>query len=256
MNEIQKQYDEQGYVIFRGLLAPDDLQALRDETDRAVADKVQPILFEEESQAACEAVPDLYKDEQGRVFRRLNRVIDRGGIFERIVTGPMARAAARIVDAPLFVCLNRHNMLLLKAPFNPAPVHWHQDAAVWSEGTFDHISAIVALDDFLPENGCLEVVPGSHRQGPFALGWEENTARISEECDQEIGERAVKVDLKAGDAVLFHGLLLHGSAGNNSANTRRSLTVAFYPGDLRQVSTKHGEQEPQVRELDSVTPNY
>jgi len=147
------------------------------------------------------------------------------------------------------VCLNRHNMLMLKAPYNPAPVLWHQDAAVWDEGTFEHLSAIVALDDFLPDNGCLEVIPGSHQRGPVGLGWTENTANIKALCGDEIAHNAVPVDLKAGDAVLMHGLLLHGSAGNQSAHTRRSLTVAFFPGDLRAVSTKTAEQKPEVRQL-------
>lgn len=246
---MRAQYEEQGYLIIRALLSPGELAELRDETDRAVAGKVQPILFEQESPEVCAAVPELYRDEQNRVFRRLNRVLDRGAVFEKIICGPLAEAVAQILPLPLCVCLNRHNMLMLKAPFNPAPVLWHQDAAVWDEGTFDHLSAIVALDDFLPENGCLEVVPGSHLQGPAGLGWDENTENIRVKYSESIARDAVKVDLKAGDAVLFHGLLMHGSAGNQSSHTRRSLTVAFFPGDLGLVSTSAEPQRPQVREL-------
>ncbi|MBV9850772.1 MAG: phytanoyl-CoA dioxygenase family protein [Armatimonadetes bacterium] len=249
MKEMHEQYQENGFVIVRHLLSASELQALREQTEDAILHRTGPIVFEQESGAACAAVPDHYRDEQGRVFRRLSRVIDRGGAFEQVVRGPLADAAARLLPRPLFVCLNRHNMLMLKAPYNPAPVPWHQDAAVWDEGTFEHLSAIVALDDFLPDNGCLEVVPGSHRQGPVGLGWEENTARIQESCRRATAEQAVRMDLKAGDAVLFHGLLLHGSPGNASAHTRRSLTAAFFPGDLRQVSTRRGESAPQVREL-------
>lgn len=249
MNEIQKQYNEQGFVIFRRLLSLSELQSLQDETDKAVDAKAQPILFEQESPVACQAVPELYKDEHGKVFRRLNRVIDRGGAFSQVACGPLAHAARQIISSPIFVCLNRHNMVMLKAPFNPAPVLWHQDAAVWNEGTYEHVSAIVALDDFLPRNGCLEVMPGSHKRGSIGLGWEENTEQIKQQCADEIAKDAVKVDLKAGDAVLFHGLLLHGSAGNNSAHTRRSLTIAFFPGDLRLISTAQNAQQPEVRQL-------
>jgi len=138
---------------------------------------------------------------------------------------------------------------MLKAPFNPAPVLWHQDAAVWNEGTFEHLSAIVALDDFHRDNGPLEVVPGSHRLGPVALGWDENTAAIRERHADLIAREKVVVALRAGDAVFFHGLLLHGSAGNPSATTRRTLTVAFYPGDLRAASSERGDRAPQVRML-------
>jgi phytanoyl-CoA hydroxylase len=248
-SKIREEFQEQGYVITRQLLSSDELQALREETGEAIRRKIPPLLFEAESAETLAAVPELYKDDQGRVFRRLERVIDRGGAFEQVVYGPLSKAVSDILPPPVFVCLNRHNMLMLKAPYNPAPVLWHQDAAVWNEGTFDHVAAIVAIDDFLPGNGCLEVVPGSHRREPLGLGWEENTALVREKCRHEIEENAIQVDLKAGDAVLFHGLLLHGSSGNNSANTRRSLTVAFFPGDLRTVSTKSGAQIPQLRQL-------
>jgi phytanoyl-CoA hydroxylase len=246
---VKEQFEQEGFVILREFLSEEELEALRKQTDSAISGKIQPILFEAESAEACAAVPDLYKDEQGRIFRRVNRVIDRGGSFEQIVCGKLAEAAAQILPGPIYVCLNRHNMLMLKAPFNPAPVLWHQDAAVWDEGTFDHLSAIIALDDFRPENGCLEVVPGSHHDGPLGLGWDDNVATALERCADRIASDAVKVDLRAGDAVLFHGLLIHGSSGNNSPHTRRSLTAAFYPGDLRIISTSQGAQRPEVRRV-------
>ena len=244
-------FDRDGYVVFSDLLTTQELRDLRAATDAGVAGRAEPILFEQEADVAgAAAVPPLYKDEEGRVFRRLNRVIYRGGPFAAAVRGPLL-GAARVLLSPasVWVCLNRHNMLMLKAPRNPAPVLWHQDAPVWDEGTFDHLSAIVALDDFRPDNGCLEVLRGSHRRGPFGLGWSENTARIAAECREEIEHRAVKVDLKAGDAVFLHGLLLHGSGGNPSHLSRRSLTVAFFPGDLARVSTRGGEQAPQMLRL-------
>ena len=246
---MQQQYQQNGYVIVRGLLTPAQLHALREQTDDAITRRTAPILFEAETGPAAGAVPAHFKDDAGRVFRRLNRVIDRGGAFERVALGPLADAAARLLPRPLSLCLNRHNMLMLKAPYNPAPVLWHQDAAVWDEDVYDHLCAIVALDDFRPDNGCLEVVPGSHRLGPVGLGWEDNTARVRAECRQTIAHDAVQADLKAGDAVLFHGLLLHGSPGNPTAHARRSFTAAFFPGDLRAVSAATGEQTPQVRLL-------
>ena len=249
---LRARFDRDGYVIFRDLLTAQELCDLRAATDSAVADRAGPILFEQEEDVGGGGggVPPLYKDEEGRIFRRINRVIDRGGPFAAVVRGPLLDAARVLLwPAPVWVCLNRHNMLMLKAPRNPAPVPWHQDAAVWNEGTFDHLSAIVALDDFRHDNGCLEVVPGSHRRGPLGLGWSENTARIAAECREEIERRAVEVDLKAGEAVLLHGLLLHGSGGNPSDASRRSLTVAFFPGDLSRVSVKGGEQAPQMLRL-------
>ena len=231
-------YARQGYVTVRQLLSPDELLALQRQTEGAIHNKAQPIQFDQVGEEARAAVPDSFKDSEGRIFRRLDRAIDRGGAYEAVACGTLARAVAQILQGPIYVCLNRHNMVMLKAPFNPAPVQWHQDAAVWNEGTFEHLSAIVAIDDFRLDSGCLEVVPGSHQWGPLGLGWEENITAIIQGYQERIAHEAVPVDLKAGDAVLFHGLLLHGSPGNQSAYARRSLTICYYPGDLSRISTR------------------
>lgn len=243
------QYERDGFFVVRQVLTSEQLVELQRAAEDAVKNRIGPILFEADEDAS-DKVPPLYRDESGRVFRRLNRVLDRGGVWQSLIEGPLARTAARLIDGEFQVCLNRHNMLLLKAPYNPAPVLWHQDAAVWDEGRFDHLSAIVALDDFQSDNGPLQVVPGSHRLGPVALGWNDNTQTIQRQHQPLIEREAVIVDLKAGDAVFFHGLLLHGSEGNPSGATRRTLTLAFYPGDLPAVSSATGEQAPQVRAIE------
>jgi phytanoyl-CoA hydroxylase len=237
---------EQGYVILRGLLEAEEVAALREAVDRAVRGRVAPILFEEDSTAAAGAVPETYRD-GNKVFRRLNRVMDRGGIFQQVAKGKLAQAVRIVLgEQAVWACLNRHNMLMLKAPFNPAPVLWHQDAAVWDEGTYEHVTAIVAVDDFLPDNGALQVLPKSHTHGPIGLGWEQNVKQINEEWGEAIRTGAVTVDLHAGGALLMHGLLLHGSPGNQSAQTRRSLTIAYYPGDLRKVSKREAVEVVEV----------
>ncbi len=249
MNENKKNYFQQnGFFIFRELLADKELTALRKETDQAIYKRTPPILFEDASPETLADIPKQYKTADGKIFRRLERVIDRGGAFERVILGPVARAITALLSPPISVCLNRHNMLMLKAPHNPAPIPWHQDAAVWNEGTYEHVSAIVAIDDFLPDNGCLEVVPESHRLAPIALG-SDHIPTVRVRYDELIRGRSVKVDLRAGDAVLFHGLVLHGSEGNFTAHSRRSLTAAFYPGDLCSVSTAQGARTPQTKSL-------
>ena len=97
----RQRYEDQGYLILRGLLSSGELDALRQVTDSAMAERAQPIVFDSESREACAAVPPLYKDADGRVFRRLNRMIDRGGAFERVVFGPLAHAVTEILPPPV-----------------------------------------------------------------------------------------------------------------------------------------------------------
>jgi ectoine hydroxylase-related dioxygenase (phytanoyl-CoA dioxygenase family) len=240
-------FERDGYLIVRGLLRDKEIDRLREATADAITNRIQPIVFEDKVEEFDAAVPAMYKDDEGRVFRRLSRVLQRGGVFEEIICGPIAQEAAKLLGTTFSVCLNRHNMLMLKAPHNMAPVHWHQDAPVWDEGTYDHVSVIVPLDDFLPENGGLQVVPGSHKIGPLATGWNEHLAAVQERCADLIAREATLVDLKVGDVLFFKGLLLHGSGGNPSDMPRRSITIALHPGDLREVSARRGEGAPEVR---------
>ncbi len=246
--QYQNQFQQDGFLVFQGLLSDQELAALRHDTDLAIQKKTPPIQFDQVSSETSAAVSDLYKTFDGKIFRRLDRVIDRGGAFERIVFGPLAVAFAAILPPPVSVCLNRHNMVMLKAPRNPVRVEWHQDAPIWNEGVYEHVSAIIAIDDFRSDNGCLEVVPGSHRLPPLGFG-DDHFRAVRARYEELIQGKSIKVDLRAGDAVLFHGMLLHGSEGNLSEYSRRSLTVGCYPGDLRTVSTIRGDRAPQTRVL-------
>ena len=59
---LRETYAKQGYVIVRGLLSIQEVEALRDQVDQAVRGRVGPILFEEDSTTAAAAVPAAYRD--------------------------------------------------------------------------------------------------------------------------------------------------------------------------------------------------
>lgn len=241
ISERQKAFDQNGFFVFSNLLTVAELAELRSATDEAVKNRIAPILFEDATDLEYESVPELYRQD-GKIFRRLNGILQRGGIYRELLEGPIKKAVLSVFPSPVQVCLNRHNMLLLKAPRNPAPVLWHQDAGVWNEGTFRHKALILALDDFQADNGPLEVIPGSHRDSPIGLPWKEHVARVAEVHGEKIARSRTKLLLRAGDAVLFDGLLLHGSEGNHSDVSRRTLTLAFYPGDLTRESRRGGSE--------------
>lgn len=91
------------------------------------------------------------------------------------------------------------------------------------------IAAWMALDDCDEENGCLNFVPGSHQlpllcQEPAdtTLSFTEEEVRIPE------GTQTVPATLKAGDVLFFHGMLIHGSFPNVSADRFRRSLIGHY----------------------------
>ena len=91
------------------------------------------------------------------------------------------------------------------------------------------LSAILAVDNHTLENGCMQLLSGSHRVGRLAHGVSGEQAGV----DQEALGKAVKrfplvyATMRPGDVLFTHSNLLHSSAPNESPSWRRSLIVAY-----------------------------
>ena len=110
---------------------------------------------------------------------------------------------------------------------------WHQDGEYWPICPIATCSVWIALDDSTPENGCLRVIRGSHRDKRLYRHHANNAAGLSlnQELDQsEYDERhAADIVLKAGQVSLHDVYLVHGSEPNRSDKPRRGMTLRFMP---------------------------
>ena len=122
------------------------------------------------------------------------------------------------------------SMLFVKAEGKPGQA-WHQDEFFIPTRDRSLTAAWIALDDATTENGCLWVLPGSHRRGVIYPEREIDDARF--DCTTEAyhfpysDNDAVPVELPAGGAVIFNGYLLHRSLPNRQ------------PGSLRRAVANH-----------------
>jgi ectoine hydroxylase-related dioxygenase (phytanoyl-CoA dioxygenase family) len=110
-------------------------------------------------------------------------------------------------------------------------VSWHQDGRYSSLNSKPAPSAWIALTDSVPENGCVRVIPGSHRGGVllheelFAPG---NLLNHGEVVKAEIDEAAaVNLALRAGEMSLHDVNLIHGSLPNASGMKRLGFAISF-----------------------------
>lgn len=123
------------------------------------------------------------------------------------------------------------SMLFIKAEGKPGQA-WHQDEAHIPTRDRSLTAAWIALDDAMVENGCLWVIPGSHRPGVLYPVREQHDPRF--DCAQEahgFGYReqdAVPIELAAGAALIFDGYLLHRSLPNTSQRGMRRALVNHY----------------------------
>lgn len=128
------------------------------------------------------------------------------------------------------------SMVFVKPPGFPGQA-WHQDELYIPTRDRSLCGAWVALDDATVENGCLYVVPGSHRPGylypqrqherPGEWDWAPESYTFDDSA-------AVPAEVKAGGAVFFNGYILHGSFKNRSQIYRRAL-VNHYMNSWSQL---------------------
>jgi phytanoyl-CoA hydroxylase len=108
----------------------------------------------------------------------------------------------------------------------------HQDFPYWEPMTpiaHQVCTALIYLDDATVENGCLEVVPGSHKEGLPTRKNVEGFGSREIDIDAYDLKRLVPVEAKAGSVVFFGGFLVHRSLPNKSAEDRRALLYSYQP---------------------------
>lgn len=126
--------------------------------------------------------------------------------------------------------------------FNKYPgtafVDWHQDAPYWEgwkKRPREVVTAWYAVDDSFIENGCMQVLPGTHT----ALLAHEQSVREGNFLPQNLvvtgvdTSRAVPLILSSGEASFHHGLIVHGSAPNSSQMRRSGIAIRYISVSLR-----------------------
>lgn len=121
-------------------------------------------------------------------------------------------------------------MALLKPP-QGREKPWHQDHAYFNLAMGESVVGVwIALDQATVENGCMHVLPGSHREGAV-VHFKRRDWQI---CDTDIlGKSITAVPLNPGGLMLFDGLLHHGTPHNPTQQRRRALQFHYCAKDAK-----------------------
>jgi hypothetical protein len=154
----------------------------------------------------------------------------RGNVFERRASSIARQLIGH--DATL-----DYDQFLAKRPSRPGAVFaWHQDLGYWPTGTPDTLTVTcsLALDDATPENGCLQVVPGSHlepRLRPHRPAAWNTKPELRDEAHTlsvalEPTDRVVTLPVRRGSITVHNERIVHGSGGNHTSGWRRTYVIA------------------------------
>jgi phytanoyl-CoA hydroxylase len=245
LNESVDRYPEQGYVVVRNALAADEVAELLADAARLCRGEYGVL----EGLAA----PDRGESDEETMRRYLcihhpHKLSD---VMLRGLSQPRILKMLTAIIGPDIKAMQ--SMLFVKSEGKPGQA-WHQDEFFIPTRDRSLTGAWIALDDATVENGCLWVLPGSHRPGVIYPDREHDDKRF--DCTVELydfpyrDEDAVPVELERGSAVLFNGYVLHRSLPNSGKNGFRRALANHYMSAQSLLPWKNAAQDTHIAKAD------
>ncbi len=223
-------FHEQGYLAIAEAFSPDQVADAGDAVYDLIDGK-KPEFRGVQLEASAQGQKLTGTARRGAV-RKLMNFVDWDERFQPLATAPaLLDVLARLMDdTPVLF----QEMALLKPP-RGREKPWHQDCAYFNYPLGATIIGVwIALDHADADNGCLHILPGTHREGPV----HHFKRRDWQICDTDVQtERDVFVPLAPGGCLLWHGMTHHGSPTNPSQKMRRALQLHYRPASTDQIDT-------------------
>lgn len=242
-----EQFHRDGFVIVAGAADSAVCERMRALAERHLAVPVDPVEYEADTRYP--GAPASREASGGRTVRRLLQAYARDPLFRDWARSePIARRLGQLLGPAVELSQAHHNCVMTKAPAFSSVTGWHQDIRYWSFERPELVSAWLALGPENEENGCLRVVPGSHRiefrrdQYDAALFFRDDTAE-----NRAILDRQVSVELGPADVLFFHARLLHAAGRNHTPLTKLALVFTFHAADNRPLPGSRSASLPGIR---------
>ncbi len=232
-NDLQFFHDN-GYLVKKSFVSKEILDGLQDKVFDHLKNRVEP--FELEQEVDYPGSPKTTTEEGGQTIRRLLLAYSRDEVFANWQVNSQATQVLKQLLAcnKLYLVQSHHNCVMTKQPRYSSKTHWHKDIRYWNFANQELINTWLPLGNETVENGCLQVIPGSHH-------WDTPTARLDQRLflrkdlqeNQGWLDKSVDVELQKGDLLFFHAALFH-SAGRNQTNQSKNALVSTYHGEENQ----------------------
>lgn len=216
-------FRDQGYLVIHHAFTPEEtaeaLEGLLDLIDGKVPE-FDGIQFEA---WARDRLDTIAREEKQDYIRKLMAFTPYDARLNAIANHPALLAIIRklVSDEPQ----KFQDMALLKPPSGGREKPWHQDKAFFDMDINTPVVGVwIALDPATPENGCMHIIPGSHKEGPVV----HFARRDWQICDNDVQTgRDVMVPLEPGGVLLFDGLIHHGTPANRTDQRRRAVQFHY-----------------------------
>jgi ectoine hydroxylase-related dioxygenase (phytanoyl-CoA dioxygenase family) len=214
--------------------------------------RVGPVLTDEELAEARVNV-DRIVAEQVRLGKRPEYAMAIHALdayFMRLACHPRLLDILEGVMGPDIVLVSTH--LLCKPPHDGHPVSWHQDGAFAPIEPMSLVTLYLALDDCDAGNGCMRMLPGSHKTGPARHDVIREGDATRKELSREVIDayESFPLELHAGECSLHLPWTIHGSDANRSDRRRAALPMRYISGATRLVQVTDDNMNPEKQPVD------
>ncbi len=225
------QFTRDGYAIARNLAPTAQVASMRTVAQQHLAEPRLPVEYETDTQYP--GAPASRDAPGGRTVRRLLQAVARDTVFREWALSPLLAARLQQLLGPrVMLSQAHHNCVMTKNPAYSSVTNWHRDIRYWSFDQPELVSVWLALGDENIRNGCLLLLPGSHRVDvtPEQLDAAQ-FLRPDVAENRDLLRTQIAAELHAGDVLFFHCRLFHAAGHNQTTETKLSVVHTYHAAD-------------------------
>jgi phytanoyl-CoA hydroxylase len=216
-NEAIRFYENNGYLVIPDLFTTQQIEKS--------IDAINQVLDPNKAEKSYELEPV-----DQTTVRRIWSPTQKNTVFWEMATDPeLLDVLENLIGKNILFHYSKLNM---KGPKVGSVVEWHQDFSYYPHTNSDLVTALIFFDDTSIENGCLRVIPGSHKKGLMSHevdGFFRGKVPMLDEAE------AVNIEVSAGSVLFLHCMTLHASRQNLSDKPRRTFLPAYRAADAYPI---------------------
>jgi len=218
-------WNENGYLAIEGVLPPPEVEELRRALD-GLTSRAEG-LTESTDRFKLQAFGDTGGEGAGgeKVVQQIAEPHELAPEWMALARDPRILDVVEDFLGPNILLY--YSMLMMKPARQGFRAPWHQDFAFYVHDRTALVAVQLYLDDSTLENGCIHVVPGSHKLGLLNHFEEGRFTEIFQGDTGVFDAAQVPVPVKAGGMALWHCLTLHSSPPNRSNRPRRAIVFEY-----------------------------
>jgi phytanoyl-CoA hydroxylase len=251
-------FEEQGYLVYKDLLSAVEIESVKDAMARLCLKAVSGVAdgsfaarrsggksplggwnvretdgsFHVNFEPSVESLDGLSEEELCGSYRKLANYLDKDPVFEALAEHPIMTRYLEQLLGPGYI--HFQNMALSKPARFGIEKPWHQDNAYFDVTPLDGVVGVwIAIDDATVENGCMHVMPTPRSELAAFKHIHDKDCEIARD-DLDLS-RVRPIEVPAGGALFFLGMVPHQTPPNRSAKRRRALQLHYHCADAKHL---------------------